>query len=174
MAVADDLHLDVAGIVDIFFDQHAVVAERGLGLALGADDRRPKLVRRAHDAHAAAATTGGRLHQDREADLVRGLRKRRLVLGLAVIAGHQRHAGLLHQLLGAGLRAHRRHHRGGRADEHQARLQARPRELGIFGQETVAGMHGFRAGLSRGLDQPLDTEVAVARPRRTEQHGFIC
>ena len=46
VAVADDLHFDVAGIVDVFFDQHAVVAERGLGLALGADDRRPELGRR--------------------------------------------------------------------------------------------------------------------------------
>ena len=39
VAVADDLHLDMARIVDVFLDQHAVVAERGLGLALGADER---------------------------------------------------------------------------------------------------------------------------------------
>src|SRR2546422_6874319 len=28
VAVADDLHLDMPGVVDIFFDQHAVVADR--------------------------------------------------------------------------------------------------------------------------------------------------
>ena len=38
VAVADDLHLDVTRVLDEFFDQHAVVAERRLGLALGADD----------------------------------------------------------------------------------------------------------------------------------------
>ena len=173
MAVADHLHLDVAGIVDIFLDQHAVVAERRLGLALGADDGRPKLGGRAHDAHAAAAAAGGRLHQHRKADLVGGLRERRLVLGLAVIAGHQRHAGLLHQRLGAGLRAHRRHHLGGRTDEDEAGLGAGLREFGIFGQEAVAGMHGFRAGSARRFDHALDIEIAVAGPRRSEQHRLI-
>src|SRR6188508_1603946 len=32
VAVADDLHLNVARVEDEFLDQHAVVAERGLGL----------------------------------------------------------------------------------------------------------------------------------------------
>ncbi len=40
VTVADDLHFDVAWIFDEFFDQHAIVAECGLGLALGADDCR--------------------------------------------------------------------------------------------------------------------------------------
>ena len=173
MAVADDLHLDMPGIVDIFFDQHAVVAERGLGLALGADDRGRKLGRRAHDAHAAAAAAGRGLHQDREADLVRGLRQRRVILGLAVIAGNQRHARLLHQRFRAGFRAHRRHHLGGRADEDEARIETGLREFGILGQEAVAGMHGLGAGLARGLDQPLDIEIAVAGPRGPEQHGLV-
>ncbi len=55
MAVADDLHLDVAWILDEFLDQHSIVAECGLGLALGADDSGGKFVRRTHDAHAASA-----------------------------------------------------------------------------------------------------------------------
>ncbi len=102
MAVADDLHLDVARVLDEFFDQHAVVAKRRLGLTLGADDRRREFGCRVNDAHAAPAATGGGFHQHRETDLVGGLGQRRLVLGLAVIAGHQRHAGLFHQRLGAG------------------------------------------------------------------------
>ena len=34
-------------------------------------------------------------------------------------------------------------------------------------------MHGLGAGLAGRRDQPLDVEIAVARPRRPEQHGFI-
>ena len=173
VAVADDLHLDVARILDEFLDQHAVVAERGLGLALGADDGGGKLAGRTHHAHAAAAAAGGGLDQNRKADLVGGLGQRRVVLGLAVIARHQRHAGLFHQRLGAGLGAHRRHHRGGRTDEHQPGIEARLREFGVLRQKTVAGMHGLGAGLSRRLDHAFDVEIAVARPRRSEQHGFI-
>ncbi len=173
VAVADHLHLDMPGVVDVFFDQHAVVAERRLGLALGADDGRRKLAGRANDAHAAAATTRRRLDQHRKAYSVGGLRERRLVLGFAVIAGHQRHAGLLHQRLGTGFGAHRGHHRGRRTDEYQAGIRASLRKFGIFRQESVAGMHAFRAGLARGFDDAFDIEVAVAGPRRPQQHGLI-
>ena len=173
MAVADDLHLDMPGVLDEFFDQHAVVAERRFGLAPGADDRRGKFCGRIDRAHAAPTAAGGRLHQHRKADLVGGLCQRRLVLRLAVIARHQRHAGLFHQRFGAGLRAHRGHHLGGRADEHQSGVQARLREFGIFRQKAVAGMHGLGAGLARGFDHAFDVEIAVARPRRSKQHGLI-
>ncbi len=36
MVVAEDLHFDVARVVDEFLDQHPVIAEAGLGLTLGA------------------------------------------------------------------------------------------------------------------------------------------
>ena len=98
MAVADDLHLDMPGVLHEFFNQHPVVAERRLGLALGADDRGRKLAGRIHHPHAPPAAAGGRFHQYRKTDLVGGLCQRRLVLGLAVIAGHQRHIGFFHQL----------------------------------------------------------------------------
>ena len=173
VAVADHLHLDVARILDVFLDQHAIVAERRLGLALGADDRRRKLGCRTHDTHAAAAATGRRLDQHRKADLVGGLGQRRVVLSLAVIARHHRHAGLFHQRLGAGFRAHRDHHLGGRTDEHQPRIGAGPGKIGILRQEAVAGMHGFGAAPARGVDHALDIEIAVARPRRPEQHRLI-
>ena len=34
-------------------------------------------------------------------------------------------------------------------------------------------MHGLGAGLPRHFDHALDVEIAVARPRRAEQDGFI-
>ena len=64
-------------------------------------------------AHAAAAAAGRRLDQHRIADLVGLLLEEFRVLPLAVIAGHDRHAGLLHQRLGAVLQPHGADRRGG-------------------------------------------------------------
>jgi hypothetical protein len=55
------------------------------------------------------------------------LQQRRVLLG-AVVARHQRHAGLFHQLLRLGLQAHGLDRRRRRADEHQPGLGAGRRE----------------------------------------------
>ncbi len=34
-------------------------------------------------------------------------------------------------------------------------------------------MHRLRAALARGLDHPFDIEIAVARTRWPQQHGFV-
>ena len=97
MTVADDLHFDMARVLRQIFDQDAIVAERGLGLALGADNGGRKLARGTHNAHAASAAAGGGLHQHGKAGFIGGGGQCRVVLGLAVIARHQRDAGPLHQ-----------------------------------------------------------------------------
>ena len=173
MTVADDLHLDVARVFDEFFDQQAVVAERRLGLAPGACDRRGKLIGRTHDAHATPAATRRRLDQNGKTDLVGGLGERRLVLGLAVIAGHQRHAGLFHQHFRARFRAHCGHHGSAGTDEYQSGIGASLREFGILRKESIARMHGFRAAPARCVNDTLDVQITVACPRRSEQHGRV-
>src|ERR1700722_262364 len=90
-----------------------------------------------------------------------------------MIARHQRHAGLLHQHLGAGFGTHRPDHVGGRADEYQSRLEAGLREFGALGKKAVAGMHGLRTALASGFDHARDVEIAVARPCRPEQDGLV-
>ena len=73
----------------------------------------------------ATAAARGRLDQHRVADLVRLLLQELRVLPLAVIAGHDRHARLLHQRLGAILEAHGADRGGRRPDENEAgRAQA--------------------------------------------------
>jgi len=173
VAVADDLHLDVARVLDVFLDQHAIVAEGRLRLALGADDRGGKFAGRVDDTHATAATAGGRLHQHRKADSVGGRSQGRLVLSFPVITRHQRHAGLFHQGLGSGFRTHCDHHIGGGADEHQSCIHASLRKPSILRQKSIARMHGFGAALAGRFDHALDIEIAVTRPRRPQQHGFI-
>ena len=66
------------------------------------------------------------------------LLQERRVLVLAVVAGHQRHAGLLHQALGRRLVAHRRDRLGRRADEDDAGLGAGGGEVLVLRQEAVA------------------------------------
>ena len=70
------------------------------------------------------------------------------VLILAVIARQQRDAGLLHQRLGRGFRAHRADRGRRRADEDDAGRRAGFGEFGILREEAVAGMDRLGAGLA--------------------------
>ena len=80
--------------------------------------------------------------------LLRQMRRRLIV---AVIARHDRHAGLHHQGLRGILEPHRANGRRRRPDEHQPRLRTRLRKGRILRQEAVARMHGLRARRARRL-----------------------
>ena len=134
-------------------------AERTLELRGGFDD-----------AHALAAATGGGLDQHRIADPIGLARERVEVLRLAVIAGHQRHAGLLHQLLGRALGAHRADRARRRADEDDAAALACLGEVRVLRQETVARMDrlGTRArSRPPGCDPRADSSPGPP-PRRSD------
>ena len=124
-------------------------------------------------AHAPAAAAGGRLDQNRIADAIGGRLQRRQALILAVIARHHRYAGRFHQRLGRRFRAHEPDGRGRGTDEHQARVGAGLREIGVLGKKSVAGMHGLRAGLAHGVDDGVDAEIAVLCRRRADQHRLV-
>src|SRR4051794_24371620 len=92
VTVAEDLHLDVARALDVALEQHAIVAKGALRLAAGAVEGAGQLLFLPDDAHAAAAAARRCLDHHREADLPRLGEKPALVLILAVIARHDRHA----------------------------------------------------------------------------------
>ncbi len=115
------------------------------------------------DLHAFAAATGSGLEQHRVADLFGGAAEGFRVLRLAVIAGYQRHAGVLHQRLGGGFAAHCLDGRGGRAEEDQAGRLTGTGKLCILRKEAVAGMDGLCAAGPGGLDQLVRAQVAVGR-----------
>ena len=173
LRVGEDLDLDVARLEHVLLDEHAVVAERALRLAPARCERRIELRRGVDAPHALAATAGARLDQHRKADAARFAREHRVVLVVAVVARRERHAGLLHQLLGSRLRAHRADRRRRRADEDDARLGARIGEGRVLGEEAVAGMDGLGAGRLRGGEDVRGDEVRLARRRRTDAHGFV-
>ncbi len=96
MGIGEDLHLDMARVLDVFLDQHMVVAEAGGSLGPRRGKCAGKIPGLFHEAHALAAAAGAGLDEDRIADLLRLLDQEVRVLVLAVIAGCDGDASFLH------------------------------------------------------------------------------
>ena len=171
--IGEDLHLDVAGRRDEPLQEQGVVAERGRSLPAGPDQRLLHLRGGLHQPHPLATPARRRLEQDREPDLIgRGgdLPVRHAPLGPP---GDGRDAGGGHRRLGPDLVPHQLDGVRGRSHEHQAGGGGRPGELGVLGQEAVAGMHRLGAGGPRRGEDPLDVHVAVLGRRRTDPDGHV-
>src|SRR3546814_823213 len=124
--------------------------ERGVGLC-GALDH----------AHAAAATAVGRLDGHGPDELLtegHDLVARREELGGA---RHALNARLLGGDAARHLVAHDLDGLGRRADERHAPLGDGAGEVGVLGEEAVAGVHAVGAGLPDDLQDPLRVEVAL-------------
>ncbi len=171
--IAEDLHLDMAGLGHVFFHQDAPVAEGAFRLAPGAFQRGDEVFRPLHLAHALAAASGPRLDQHGIADGLRLAGEEGRLLPLAVIAGDDGNARLLHQGLGGVLQAHGADGIGRGADEDEAGGLHRLHELGIFREEAVTRMHRLRAARPGGLDDGGDVQVAFRRLRRADVHRFV-
>jgi hypothetical protein len=91
----------------------------------------------------------------------------------AVRSGHAGNAQFARGALGDDLVAHHPDMLGFRADEHQPVLLHHRREIGVLGQEAVAGMDGVRAGDRGGAEDRRDIEIAVAGRRRTDAHALV-
>ena len=173
VAVGEDLDLDVAGVLEVALEVDGVVAEELLALAGGALEGVGEVVGRQRDAEALAAAAAGGLAGDRVADL--GGQLRGVLDGLGGLggAGDDRHPGLLHDLAGPGLRAHRVDRVGRRADPGDVGLADRAGEGGVLGEEPVAGVDRLGAGLGGDREDLLDVQVALGRDGGTEQVGLV-
>ncbi len=159
--IAEHLHFDMARSGNVFLDQHAGIAERGLALARRAVERGVEVDMGVDAAHAAPAAARDRLDEHGIADLVGLLLEKLGALIVAVIARNDRRAGLGHQRLGRTLEAHRAHRQRRRADEDDSRAPASLGEIGVFRQEAVAGMQALRADPDRQRDDSLGVEIAL-------------
>ena len=171
--VAEHLNLDVARVLEIFLDVHVRHAERRFGFALRGLDRVTELLRRAHDAHAAAAASRRRLDDDREPARERELQRGFFVFDRAVGAGQQRQAGFLHGAPCARLVAHQADDLGIGSDESDVARLAYFGEVRRFRQESVSGMDRVGAGDFRGADDGRDIQVALGAARWTDAHVFV-
>ncbi|MGY3295265.1 hypothetical protein ACVWWP_008332 [Bradyrhizobium sp. LM3.6] len=173
VAVAEHLNLDMTGIVDGAFEDDGGIAERRLRLRPCTAHGIAEGCSVGDEPHAAAATAGDRLDHHGEADLF-GFRQHDLVALIgALIARHDGHAGLVHDLLGAGLVTHRRDRLRRRADEDQAGILAGLRKILVFGEETIAGMHCIRAAGFCGRNDRGDVEIGLRRQGFADVHGLV-
>ena len=95
------------------------------------------------------------------------------ILVVAVIAGHQWHARLLHQRLGRGFAAHCRDRGDGWPHEGDARIGASLREAFVLRKEPVARMNGLGTRGERGLQDRVGLEIAVARGSAADMDSDI-
>ena len=172
-AVGEDLDLDVARVLEVALDVDAVVGEELLAFAGRAFEGLLQVVRGHRDAKALAAAAARRLAGDRVAGFL-GLLAGRLDVGRGLGgAGHDRHAGLGHDLARAGLRAHRVDRLRRRADEDDAGLGAGAGEVGVLGEEAVARVDRLGTRLLGVVDDLDDVQIALGRHRRPDQEGLV-
>src|SRR5262245_8008512 len=126
--VAEHLDLDMARLLDIFFDEDAIVAEARLGLAPRRGKALANFLGVVGDAHALAAAAGGGLDHDRIADLLGDLDRLLRIFDNAEMAGNGRDLGLGGELLRLDLVAHRLDRLHVRPDENDAGLVERAGE----------------------------------------------
>lgn len=171
--VGNDLYLDVARIGDQSFDEDDGVAERPLGLTLGALEREFEFVLGPHLADAAATATTAGLDDERIAD--------RLRVATCVGAGgdgsttprRDRDLHLLREELGLHLVTEQTHRFSGRTDEGDTQLFAHLDESGILGHEAPAHPHGVGLALAQGAGQLGVVEVGRSALDCAQAHTFV-
>ena len=157
--VPEQLRLDMARPLEVALAEHRAVAEGRLGLALGRRERVVELGGGANDPHPAAAASGGRLDDERVADLGgRALR-------------HGRDACLARDPLRRELVAAEPERLGRRADPGEPGGDHRLGEVAVLGQEAVAGVDGVGLGRERGADVLGGIEVRVDLDRPVGDSG---
>ena len=157
--VAQDLHLDVLGLHQIFFNEDVVIAEGLTGLALDQLKGGLDLLRAVAAAHAPAAAAGGRLENDGETvgnGLFQGLIGALQGLGGAGDGGHAAGQG---RGLGRQLVAHLGQDLGAGADEGDAGVLTGLGELGVFGEEPVAGVDGVHVPALGQVNDARDVQI---------------
>ena len=132
------------GRCEVALEEDRAVAERGLGLAPRPSTAPASSSALCDDAHPLAAAAGRGLDQQRKADRCRDRGRVGGVVELG--AGDDRDAGVLHQRPRSDLRAHRLDRARRRADPDEAGVDHRPREVGVLGEEAVAGVDRVGAG----------------------------
>ena len=149
LAVGEELNLDVTGALDETLAEDAIVAERRARLAAGRRERRLELLALADGAHAPAATSGGRLDDERQAYL------------LGRPGGKRRNADTRGNALRLELVGGEAHGARGRSDPREACGAHRLCQLGALGQEAPAGVYGVGARLDGRPHEPVGVEVAI-------------
>ena len=159
--VAEQLDLDVAGAADELFDENLGGAEGGAGLAAGLIQGVVELVSRQGDAHPTAAAAHRRLDDDRVAEPLGEDAALVIRFHGLVAAGEDGDAGLLGDVAGRDLVAELFEDFRLGADKDQAGFTDGAGEMGVFGEEAVAGVNGVHVVFSGEGDDGGNVEVGT-------------
>ena len=161
--VEQDLDLHVARAVQQALQDQAIVAEGAGRLATGGCQGVGQVGGVADDVHPLPAPARGGLDQQRE-PYPRGFSAQRgVVLRLAVVAGQHRHTARRGSPASGRLVAHRGDRIGRRPHPRQAGLDHGAGEPRVLGEEAIAGVDRFRAGATRGVQDPGTIKVRADR-----------
>ncbi|SPF81546.1 hypothetical protein PRI8871_03370 [Pseudoprimorskyibacter insulae] len=159
VAVAKDLHLDVARAEDHLFQISFAVAKGGLGLAATFQNLFLQLVRAVDRTHpATAAAPAGFQHQG-IADFGGFLGDGGEIIAQNFGGGNDRHARLDRHAAGRGLVAKRAHGFGFGADKGDAIGGAGVHEIGVFRQQAIARMDRIRTAFLGNTDNLGDRQI---------------
>ena len=160
LPVAEDLHLQMAGAFDIFFEKHPGVAEVVLPQPLYRGKRLAQFAGVAADAHANPSAARRALEHHRVAHRLSrpaGF----LTVGQQFAAFQQRNALRLRQGAGGMLQAEGSQLLRSRANKRQSRRLTGFGEGGVFRQKPVAGMDSAGAALQRGGNDLLYHQIGL-------------
>ena len=172
--VAEDLHLDVFGALDVALQENSRVAEGVFRLGARFRQQAGELGGFFDDTHAAPAAAEGRLDDERETDFMRDGQGHVGIGDRLLGAGQGGDVELVGERAGGGLVAHvfQKLRRG--ADENDALARTGAGEVRVFREETVAGVdHRHALGL-REFHDAFVVEIRTDRAfRRIELVGFV-
>jgi hypothetical protein len=162
----------VAGRVDELLEVAARLLEVALGQARDGRERLAQLAAVGAAPHPDAAAARRALQHHRVADPLRRAAGLRDVLQ-QLRARQQRQLRLGRERARRVLEAERPDVIRRRSDERDARALAARRELGVLGQEAVAGVDRLGAGAVGRLQDPIGVQVAVRRRRAADRDRLV-
>ncbi len=160
--VSQDLNFDVTRVLQKLFHVHRRVAKRGAGLGLGHLHRIDQCSFGVHHAHAASTTTASGFDDDGVTHALGDPANLRGVVGqLAFRAGHARHTGFDHGLLGRHFVAHDADGISGGPNKLEAAFFNPLGKVSVFAQEAIARVNGFGIGHFGSRNDGGHVEVAL-------------
>jgi len=158
--VGDDLDFDVLGAADVALEENVGAAEGAAGFALAFFELGHELIGLVDDAHAAATAAEAGFDDQGKSDVLGGGADFGGVGEGFVGAGDGGDVGFVGEALGGGFVAEGFEEFWGGADEDNVVVDAGLGEVGVFGEEAVAGVDGVDAAGLGDVDKALDVEVA--------------
>ena len=173
MLVGDDLHLDVTRSSEVALDVALVSPEALQRLGLGRGQSFVGVGRGVDHPHAAPAAAVSGL--DRDGPSVGLAEGDHLVAGAEELGGpgHARNPGLLGRDPAGDLVSHDLDGFGGRTDEGHAPFGDGAGEVGVLGEEPVAGVDAVGTGTLDDLEDLVGVEVALGRGLTAEGVGLV-